>query len=425
MGKELIIAVLVGLIFFSFAGCRPEDDKKTTEAEKPAEKNTGRGDVSSEEPAGSEGTEETSDPAETDLQTVIAEYEPEYVTDSDFSDLPSGFPGDRGGDGAGDSGKQTSIVSHGSIPSGGDGVARIYDYRVDVLGWTGGTEDRHAGPGYVFFTESSVEGIGGNPELVYYLIPEDNVGDRVPVQAAFNIAELMDTGEYENIEELEKQNEEMARLAEEILAEWDPSPIETALPDEFDVFVTGNKAQQTEEEFTEWRLIFNLRHMPTGQSKPFARFEMWCTGPETLTYRHGRVSPTGRSIVLRIRTPMVMEFVPESDLLYVIGPEFLAQYFNEVGFEYYKAEQYEEASYYFQSALRCRPEHVLAAYNAACMEALQENPAGALFFLSRLKEIGTEEAYTRIKKAKSDGDFGPVRDDPAFKSGWKELTDKM
>lgn len=422
MGKGLIITVFVGLLLFSFAGCRPEDEKKAAEAEPPAETEAGQRDEgSADSDAESEGTEETSDPAETDLQAVIAAYEPEYVTDSDFSDLPRGFPGDR----AGDSGNQTSIVSQGSVASGGDGVARIYDYRVDVLGWTGGTEDRHAGPGYVFFTESSVEGIGGNPELVYYLIPEDNVGDRVPVQAAFNIAELMDTGEYENVEELEKQNEELKQQAEEILAEWDPSSIQTALPDELDVFITGNKAQQTEEDFTEWRLIFSLRHRPTGRAKPFARFEMWCTGPETLTYRHARVSPTGRSIVLRIRTPRVMEFVPESDLLYVIGPKFLAQYFNEVGFEYYKAEQYEEASYYFQSALRCRPEHVLAAYNAACVEALQENPAGALFFLSRLKEIGTEEAYTRIKKAKSDGDFGPVRDDPAFQSGWKELTDKM
>lgn len=198
-------------------------------------------------------------------------------------------------------------------------------------------------------------------------------------------------------------------------------PLETRLPEAFDVIVTGSKIRQAEEDFTEWRMIFSLRHRQTGWAKPFAQFEMWCTGPETFTYRHGTVSPTGRSITLRIKTPMVMEFVPEADLLYVIGPELLAQYFNEVGFEYYKTEQYEEASYFFQSALRCIPEHVLAAYNAACMEALQANGPGALYFLNRLKEIDTEEARRRIEKAESDGDFDPVRDDPSFQAGWKEL----
>lgn len=411
MFRKLVILLFTGAVVFSFSACTEEE----------ADMSGGQTTEKQEQPGGAEsagrdedgGTSAASGPAEAELKDLIAAFEPKFIDDSDFSALPAG--------GEADAGSASATVSQGTVPTGGDRVARVYDYKVDLLGWSDGGSLEEAGPGYVFFTESSVEGIGGNPELRYYLIPEDNLGNRVPVQAAFNIVELMDTGEYESEEELEAKNQEMQQLAGEILADWDPSPIETRLPDAFDVFITGNKARQTEEEFTEWRMILSLRHRPTGWAKPFAQFEMWCTGPETFTFQHGRVGPTGRSTVLRIRTPMVMEFVPEADLLYVIGPELLAQYFNEVGFEYYKTEQYEEASYFFQSALRCIPEHVLAAYNAACMEALQANGPGALYFLNRLKEIETEEALKRIEKAESDGDFDPVRGDPSFQAGWKEL----
>lgn len=81
------------------------------------------------------------------------------------------------------------------------------------------------------------------------------------------------------------------------------------------------------------------------------------------------------------------------------------------GITYSKLERYDEAIADFNRSLELKPDYTRSIYNLACLFSLWRKPKDALAHL--------EKAITLDKKcredAKTDEDFGNIRDDPRFK----------
>lgn len=86
-----------------------------------------------------------------------------------------------------------------------------------------------------------------------------------------------------------------------------------------------------------------------------------------------------------------------------------------LGLKEHKKGKYAKALEYFGAALAKDPGSVAALYNYACASSLDGNKDDAVEHLQRLVDLGTKEATVKVKKARTDRDFDPIRDDPDFK----------
>ena len=86
-----------------------------------------------------------------------------------------------------------------------------------------------------------------------------------------------------------------------------------------------------------------------------------------------------------------------------------------LGLKEHKKGKYAKALQYYSDALSKDPGSVPALYNYACASSLDGNKNDAVEYLQRLVDLGTKEATQKVKKARTDRDFDPVRDDPDFK----------
>jgi tetratricopeptide (TPR) repeat protein len=87
----------------------------------------------------------------------------------------------------------------------------------------------------------------------------------------------------------------------------------------------------------------------------------------------------------------------------------------QMGLKEHKKGKYRKALEYFETALSKDPGSVAALYNFACASSLDGNKDDAVEHLQRLVDLGTKEATVKVKKARTDRDFDPIRDDPDFK----------
>jgi len=87
----------------------------------------------------------------------------------------------------------------------------------------------------------------------------------------------------------------------------------------------------------------------------------------------------------------------------------------QLGLKEHKKGRYAKALEYFGTALEKDPGSVAALYNYACASSLDGNKADAVEYLQRLVDLGTKEALAKVKKARTDRDFDPVKDDADFK----------
>jgi tetratricopeptide (TPR) repeat protein len=81
----------------------------------------------------------------------------------------------------------------------------------------------------------------------------------------------------------------------------------------------------------------------------------------------------------------------------------------------HKKGKYRQAQASYQKALESDPGNVMALYNAACAYSLDGNKADAVEHLSRLVDLGTQEARKKVRQARTDRDFDPIRDELEFK----------
>ncbi len=86
-----------------------------------------------------------------------------------------------------------------------------------------------------------------------------------------------------------------------------------------------------------------------------------------------------------------------------------------LGLKEHKKGKYAKALDYYGTALAKDPGSIAALYNYACASSLDGNKDDAVEYLQRLVDLNTKESLTKVKKARTDRDFDPVRDDPAFK----------
>jgi tetratricopeptide (TPR) repeat protein len=76
----------------------------------------------------------------------------------------------------------------------------------------------------------------------------------------------------------------------------------------------------------------------------------------------------------------------------------------------YQAGKYEEAIDRGRELIEANPQYSMPLYNLACCESLAGRPADAIEHLRRALEMSEELRAL----AKTDSDFDPIRDDPAF-----------
>jgi hypothetical protein len=159
----------------------------------------------------------------------------------------------------------------------------------------------------------------------------------------------------------------------------------------------------------------------TGWARPIARQVIWSSGPESFGDRRVVMDHQTGTLCAVIRTPYVMEFNPGSDLAFVLAPDFVARFFNEIGYEHYRSGRCGDAEYHFRLAGQFSPGFDKALYNSACMLAIQGNAEGAIHYLGLLADLGTPEARAWIDKVDRDSDYNPVRQDPVFRTGLERV----
>jgi hypothetical protein len=69
----------------------------------------------------------------------------------------------------------------------------------------------------------------------------------------------------------------------------------------------------------------------------------------------------------------------------------------------------------FNRALEKDPANSQILYDAACAYSRDGDRPNAVEYLMRLSDLGTPDALAKLKKARTDGDFEAMRDDPGFK----------
>lgn len=92
-----------------------------------------------------------------------------------------------------------------------------------------------------------------------------------------------------------------------------------------------------------------------------------------------------------------------------------AKKLRDAGFKDFKKEKYEKALEQFEKAIDIYPGYVQALYDAACAHALLGNKDEAVDYLRKLTDIGSKDALGRVFKARVDGDFISLRDEPGFR----------
>lgn len=87
---------------------------------------------------------------------------------------------------------------------------------------------------------------------------------------------------------------------------------------------------------------------------------------------------------------------------------------NEVGFDLYQSEQYEQAAKVFKRAHRLAPREPVPLYNVACMYGKLGDALRAVRYLERLAKLDDRRAQRRVQKARRDSDFAAIREHPRF-----------
>ena len=203
------------------------------------------------------------------------------------------------------------------------------------------------------------------------------------------------------------------RVAEEIDVETQDT-LHTALfrsLDYFDTDVSGNwgaieAVYQPLEEAPRGEPVpvlyrFSLKHRESNYLKPVAE------GYATLDGGSSLVRPAFGGQALMV------SFHADTSVYLFVDTPVLAQFFNEVGFEFYSKKNYSKALDHFANALAVLPTHATALYNAACASALLGDASGAVGFLNRLRALGTA-AKKHLAKVARDPDFDGIRQDARF-----------
>jgi hypothetical protein len=85
------------------------------------------------------------------------------------------------------------------------------------------------------------------------------------------------------------------------------------------------------------------------------------------------------------------------------------------GFKLYRKKKYEGALAKFETMMEIAPGWAKSLRNAAGLNALTGNTDRSLELLQCLKDLGTENHITQLKKTRSDEDFASLRDNSSFK----------
>ena len=127
-------------------------------------------------------------------------------------------------------------------------------------------------------------------------------------------------------------------------------------------------------------------------------------------------APDGRTFVFFYHTPYLMEFDPGYEGSIIINRIQLSDFFNGVGFAYYKKKNFAQALENFKESYALNEQNPKACYNLACMSALEGKVEEAIEYLKSRKSMGTDDARDLFKQVHKDSDFNKIRENSRFKS---------
>jgi len=162
-----------------------------------------------------------------------------------------------------------------------------------------------------------------------------------------------------------------------------------------------------------YELTYYLHHFDTGHTLGIKKIEAWMPeGVEAGTVEVIYPLPKGNGYLALDRTPPKMEFDT--------GPPIMAEFYNGVGFAYYKRKDYEAADRYFNVSYGFDPWYPKATYNIACIRALRGDANGAIEYLNKLYR-DEPSAMELLGQVDTDSDFNGIRKDPRFQAFMKKV----
>lgn len=171
-----------------------------------------------------------------------------------------------------------------------------------------------------------------------------------------------------------------------------------------------------------YRLTFYLREFDTGHTlKVYGSDVSYPSSLEGFMFGTDNYSfPNGDGFVAIYALPSRMEFDPGQPGFFIVNQRTMANFYNGVGFAFYKRKNHQVAIDYFFESYRYDPRFPKAAYNIACIRALNGDVEGCLEYLQKLFR-DNDEALKLLDQVDKDSDFNGIRKDPRFEAFMKKV----
>ncbi len=188
----------------------------------------------------------------------------------------------------------------------------------------------------------------------------------------------------------------------------------------------------------EYVLTFSIGHEATGVTLEVAKgiaaqsdsksrhegqkVEEGFFGPAWSTFPgESSTTPDARTIIVFFSTPFMGEYDMGNRGAFIITTAQLSQFYNSVGFAYYRRGDIASASANFEKAYFHDSANPKAVYNMACMNALSGDVDRTLILLEQLGGLGTQLARQLMGQVHNDSDFDKVRGDARFSEFMKTV----
>ena len=196
-------------------------------------------------------------------------------------------------------------------------------------------------------------------------------------------------------------------------------PAQGMMPDGLELKSRVETINQSEGRY---RLTFYLREFDTGHTLTVYVSEV--SYPSSLEgFMFGTDNhwfPKGDGLLAIYGLPPRMEFDPGQPDFFIANQRTMANFYNGVGFAFYRRKDYQVALDYFFESYRYDPWFPKAAYNIACIRALNGDVDGSLEYLQKLYR-DNDEALQLLDQVDKDSDFNGIRKDPRFEAFMKKV----
>ena len=268
-------------------------------------------------------------------------------------------------------------------------------------------------------TTSSTDGVGGptipGSKLLVYDISEKRV-----IQSIDFTKFAMLGGDDD--EKIRKENEELMQYALEsvFIIGIDIEAVNSVLPENIELTA---RARPLDEYGERYGMTFFPNHFETGHTLDVEEVETWLPGASAKAMVMGIYPfPNNDGYIVVCRVPPRMEFDPGRPFLVALDSTVMAEFYNGIGFAFYKQKAYDAALDHFLESHRYDPWYAKAPFNVACMYALRGETDGSIKFINVLYDLREQEGpWQLLRQLDTDSDFNGIRNNPRFKA----LMDKL